>query len=74
MTAGQLLKLVKLVVQYLEDNGLLLPDGFFVAPTLEQDIALAVFVEKQLATFGVPIPDKVVNLTGIIPLVLGMMK
>lgn len=74
MNAGQLLILIRVTIDKLISMNLLKLDGTFVAPSIEQDTELASFIEQQLISLGVPIPDRVVKITGILPLILGMIK
>jgi len=74
MEVGTVLKVVRDGVNKLEQMSLLNNDGTFNTPSAQQDSELALYVEQQLQKYGVAIPDKVVRVTEILPLILNMIK
>lgn len=74
MKAGILLKLFRDVISKMENMNLLTTSGDFNTPTPEQDAELASYVEHQCVGYGIEIPDKVVKVTDLLPMILSMVK
>lgn len=74
MKVATLLKIIRDLTTHLESMGLILPNDDFGAPTPQQDAELALYVEQQLIKHGVQIPDKIVKVTELLPIILSMVR
>ncbi len=73
MNAGTLLKVIRDVIDDLEQDGILKDDGSFVWPTdVQADVKLANQVNASLLAHGVTEPVEVQKVLAVLPLVLSL--
>lgn len=71
MKAGTLLLVIADVIQVLETKGLILPDGSFGDfGSIENDVELVNSVEDVLIQHGLDVPEKVVSIVKLLPLIV----
>lgn len=70
MKVGTLLLILRDVVEGLEKMNLLLPDGSFTSPSIQQDLQIVTLVESSAKAHGIVVQSEVDKIIQTLPFVM----